>query len=197
VSHTALSTSAETFPTSLDDDEFLVARCCLGEEAAFLAVYKKYAPAIFRLCFGFLQHQEDAEEVVQDTFEYAFRKIDRYETNKASFKTWLYQIAISRCRNKRRRKFLKTLPFSKLFGETVRDASQPAPLEIAINNEEQEKVWKALHELSPKIRETVYLRYYEALTYREIGTLLGIPAKTAESRMRLAHASLRKLLGKE
>lgn len=196
MSHTALSTSIEAIPTSFDDDEFLITRCCLGEEAAFVAVYKKYAPSIFRLCFGFLQHREDAEEVVQDTFEYAFRKIDRYQVKKASFKTWLYQIAISRCRNKRRRKFLDTFSLNRLFGETVRDPSQSVPLDIAINNEEQEEVWKALQELSPKVRETVYLRYYEGLTYRDIGVLLGIPAKTAESRMRLAHASLRKLLGK-
>jgi DNA-directed RNA polymerase specialized sigma24 family protein len=38
------------------------------------------------------------------------------------------------------------------------------------------------------------LRYYENMTYIEIGTILGIPAKTVESRMRLAHKALRDLL---
>jgi RNA polymerase sigma-70 factor (ECF subfamily) len=60
--------------------------------------------------------------------------------------------------------------------------------------EKQQQVWQALGELSPKLRETAVLRYYENMTYIEIGTILGIPAKTVESRMRLAHKALRELL---
>jgi DNA-directed RNA polymerase specialized sigma24 family protein len=44
------------------------------------------------------------------------------------------------------------------------------------------------------LRETAVLRYYEGLTYNEIGQILDIPPKTAESRMRLAHKALRKKL---
>lgn len=189
-----LSSAVNAFPSSFDDDERLVAYCCMGEEEAYLAVYNKYAPSIYRLCYGLLQLQEDAEEVVQDSFAYAFRKITHYNPNKASLKTWLYQIAISRCRNKRRRKLLKTLPLGQLLGETLYDPLAPKPSEIAIDNEENRKVWDALRELSPKLRETVYLRYYEGLTYREVGTILGVPSKTVESRMRLAHIKLRKIL---
>jgi RNA polymerase sigma-70 factor (ECF subfamily) len=50
---------------------------------------------------------------------------------------------------------------------------------------------EALKTLSPRLREAVALRYGQGLTYREMGDVLNIPPKTAESRVRLAHQSLR------
>ena len=101
---------------SADHDQ-LLDRCLAGEEAAYIAVYNEYAGQIYRLCFSLLQNRQDAEEVLQDAFEYAFRKLDRFDSRKASFKTWLYQIAISRCRNKRRRKWLITMPLTYATGQ--------------------------------------------------------------------------------
>jgi RNA polymerase sigma-70 factor (ECF subfamily) len=144
-----------------------------------------------------LQHKEDAEEVLQDSFEYAFRKLAHYDANKSSFKTWLFRIAVSRCRNKRRRKWLPTFSLSQLVGYEVRDKETPAPDDVVTLTEKQKQVWMALHKLSPKLRETAVLRYYEGLTYVEIGDILNIPAKTVESRMRLAHKALRELLTAE
>jgi RNA polymerase sigma-70 factor (ECF subfamily) len=152
---------------------------------------------IYRLCFSILRHQEDAEEVLQDTFEYAFRKLDRYDPGKASFKTWLYQIAVSRCRNKRRRKWLNTISISTLIREQLPDENAVSPDTTLVIDEIQSKVWTALGQLSAKLRETAILRYYEGLTYAEIAEILSIPAKTAESRMRLAHKALKRLLADE
>jgi len=133
--------------------------------------------------------------VLQDSFEYAFRKLADYDPHKASFKTWLYRIAISRCRNKRRRKWLPTFSLSQLLPQDdVADERTPTPPEAAMRNAQQEAVMAALAQLSPKLRETAVLRYYENLTYPEIGAILDIPTKTAESRMRLAHAALREIL---
>ena len=61
-------------------------------------------------------------------------------------------------------------------------------------SELQQEVWAALGRLSPKLRETAVLRYYQGLRYQEIGEILGVSPKTAESRMRLAHAKLRELI---
>lgn len=175
----------------------LIARCLGGEAEAYLAVYNEYAAPIYRLCFGLLQHREDAEEVLQDTFEYAFRKLVNYDAGRASFKTWLYQIAVSRCRNKRRRKWLETLPLNNLFGNHMEDEETPTPSEALALTEIQQSVWDAIGRLSPKLRETAILRYYDGYTYVEIGRILSVPAKTAESRMRLAHKALRELLRDE
>ncbi|MCP4356621.1 MAG: sigma-70 family RNA polymerase sigma factor, partial [Chloroflexi bacterium] len=131
---------------------------------------------------------------LQDSFEYAFRRLDQYNPHKSAFKTWLYRIAVSRCRNKRRRKWLPTFSLSQINSGQIEDQHTPTPDEMADLSEEQQQVWGALQNLSPKLRETAVLRYYESLTYAEIGHILGIPTKTAESRMRLAHKALKKLL---
>ncbi len=172
----------------------LIARCLAGDDGAYAALYHEHAMMIYRLAYSLLQHKEDAEEVLQDSFEYAFRKLAQYNPHKSSFKTWLYQIAISRSRNKRRRKWLPTFSLVQLAGQDVLDPRMPQPDELAALNEQQQAVWRALGKLSPKLRETAVLRYYADLSYPEIGQILGIPAKTAESRMRLAHKALRQLL---
>jgi RNA polymerase sigma-70 factor (ECF subfamily) len=182
--------------TAVPDD--LLVRCLAGEESAYLAVYNQYAAAIYRLCYSLLQDRQDAEEVLQDSFEYAFRKLDQYDARKAGFKTWLYQIAISRCHNKRRRKWLPTFSINWQVREEIADTETPTPAEMMAHteslNEQQQLVWEALNQLTPKLRETAVLRYYEGLSYNEIGQILSIPPKTAESRMRLAHKALRELL---
>ena len=177
----------------------IVERCLNGDDTAYVALYNPFSTMIYRLNYSLLQHQEDAEEVLQDSFEYAFRKLSSFDPNKASFKTWLYRIAISRCRNKRRRKWLPTFSLTQLIHQEddITDTDAPAPDEIAALNAQQKRVWAALNELTPKLKETAVLRYYEGLTYVEIGSILGIPAKTAESRMRLAHNALRDLLADE
>ena len=74
-----------------------------------------------------------------------------------------------------------------------RNETRP-PEELSELQAERERVWAALGQLSPKLREAVVLRYFENLTYPEIGQILNCPMKTIQSRVRLAHKELRKLL---
>ena len=173
---------------------FLIQRCLSGDEAAYLLIYERHAGLIYRLAYSLLQNREDAEEVLQDSFEYAFRKLADFDERKSAFTTWLYRITVSRCRNKRRRKWLPTTPLSLLAPQGVKDDRAQAPDEQIEKTDLQQLVWDALGQLSPKLRETAVLRYYYGLQYREIGQILNISPKTAESRMRLAHKKLRQTI---
>ncbi len=184
----------EAAPYADVENEAIIARCLTGEETAYVALYNLYAGMIYRLVYSMLQEREDAEEVLQDSFEYAFRKLGDFDPHKSAFKTWLYRIAVSRCHNKRRRKWLPTFSLSHQTARQTADEETPTPDETIRLTETQQMVWQALQQLTPKLRETAVLRYYEGLSYQEIGHILGIPAKTAESRMRLAHQALRDLL---
>ena len=198
-----LSWGTETAPPDASSTvtDALIARCLAGDASAYQLLYQTHATYVYRMVYNLLRQTEDAEEVLQDSFEYAFRRLDQFDARKSAFKTWLCRIAISRCRNKRRRKWLPTFSLTQLlFKEDdateldLPDHNAPAPEAVSELHGQQLLVWEALGQLSDKLRETAVLRYYEGLSYQEIGTILDIPSKTAESRMRLAHKALHKLL---
>ena len=197
MSDTFILTPTTAIQETGDEFQPLIDRCLAGDETAYGLLYGRLSGMIYRLTYGMLQQREDAEEVLQDSFEYAFRNLHRFDGHKAAFKTWLYQIALSRCHNKRRRKWLPSFSLNALMSQDVTDTETPPPDEVLHLSSEQKAVWQALQQLSPKLRETALLRYYEGLTYNEIGEIVGVPAKTAESRMRLAHQELKKLLATE
>jgi RNA polymerase sigma-70 factor (ECF subfamily) len=196
--HTLSWTDGSAVTSHIDEEcQALLQRCLDGDEAAYVTLYDQYAGMVYRLAYGLLQHKEDAEEVLQDSFEYAFRKLAHFDPQKSAFTTWLYRITVSRCRNKRRRKWLPTFPLNLLPYQDVPDRHAHTPDDLMELDDQQKVIWRALTELSPKLRETAILRYYHGLCYKEIGDILSIPPKTAESRVRLAHKALREYLDDE
>lgn len=170
-----------------------IARGRGGDEAACAALYQCFSPAILRLCLGLLGNLEDAEEVLQDSFVYAFSRLDRYDPRKSAFTTWLYTIALSRCRNKRRRKWLAVLPLEQATlaagGEAGRQVES-----LLERRGIRRQVWQALQLLPPRFREPVVLRYLAEMRYKEIGRALGCNPKTAESRVRIGVRAMRRTL---
>lgn len=174
--------------------DMLIARCLQGDQAGYAQLYELYAPAIYRLCYSLLLNRQDAEDVMQEAFVYAFRCLHRYDPARASFKTWLYTIALSRCRNVYRRKHSL---LSLLLAPDVPAPKSDGPEAALSKKDAQAALEAALKSLSPPLRESVILRYAHGLTYREMAAVIGCPQKTAESRVRLAHDRLRKLLQAE
>lgn len=172
-----------------------ITAACEGNQQACAAIYHHYVRAAYRLAYGVLLNEQDAEEVVQDSFAYAFANLHRYDPARSAFRTWLYTITMSRCHNKRRRKWLPTVNLADMIEWLP--GLDPQPETVAEQQSIREIVWDALHELSPKLREAVVLRYFDGLTYREMAEVLNCPQKTAESRVRLAHEALHHILAEQ
>jgi len=176
--------------------ETLIAHCLrdsAGKQDAFAALYNTVAPGLYQLAYSILLHQEDAEDVVQEAMVYVFRNLHRYSPERGAFRTWLYTITVSRCRNARRRKWLPTMALSNLLNLGM-EPSAPldyTPEAAVARMGVREALEKALASLSPRLREAIALRYGQGLTYREMAEILDCPQKTAESRIRLAHEALR------
>ncbi len=176
---------------AIGDLDAIIVRCLRGEQAGFDALYDEYAAGLYRLCYGLLLNREDAEDVTQESFVYAFKNLHRFDAKRSALKTWLYTIAISRCRNVYRRSRPLLVDFGQLlyFGLSAPNAETPEAM--FAHQSAQEAVERALAGLNPRLREAVVLRYGHGLTYREIAEVMGCPQKTAESRVRLAHDALR------
>lgn len=175
----------------------LIQHCLTGDQASYAQLYEQYAAGVYRLCYSLLLHRQDAEDVTQDAFVYAFRNLSHYDAAKSAFKTWLYTIAVSRCRNQYRRKSFFTFDITQIFHFNLIAPRADSPEARMIHQDMRTLVQAALKDLSPPLREAVVLRYGHSLTYREIAEIMGCPPKTAESRVRLAHDQLRARLSSE
>jgi len=182
-------------PTPQDQEaiEALIHRCLQGDQEAFAALYEVAAPGLYQLAYSILLHIQDAEDVVQEAMVYVFKNLQRYQPERGAFRTWLYTITVSRCRNARRRKWLPTTALSHLLslGLEPRAPDHHTPEAAVARMAVREALEKALATLSPRLREAIALRYGQGLTYREMAEVLECPQKTAESRVRLAHEGLR------
>ena len=174
--------------------EILIDKCLNGDQASFAELYNQFASGMYRLCYSLLLNKQDAEDISQEAFVYAFKNLARFNADKASFKTWLYMIAVSRCRNTYRRKRLPQINLSQLFQLNVSAPQSESPEANLARSVAEDQLLSALATLKPQLREAVVLRYGHGLTYREISEVMNCPPKTAESRVRLAHNKLRGLL---
>lgn len=174
--------------------EIIIANCLQGDQVGFGLLYDRFAAGAYRLCYSLLLNRQDAEDVTQEAFVYAFKNLIRFDSNRASFKTWLYTIAVSRCRNVYRRKRLPTVDLTRLFQLNLAAPRSEMPEAVLARRDANDAVESALADLTPRLREAIVLRYGHGLTYREIAEIMGCPQKTAESRVRLAHEKLRSML---
>src|SRR5437868_15552087 len=70
----------------------VLARARQGDSDAFRVLVERHSQSVFRLAFRMQGNEQDAEDVVQETFLRAYRQLDKYEA-RSSFSTWLYRIA--------------------------------------------------------------------------------------------------------
>lgn len=176
------------------ETEELITRSLRGDQTAYADIFNRYADGLYRLCYGLLLNKQDADDVVQESFVYAFKNLARYDASKSAFKTWLYTIAVSRCRNVHRRKKYQLVDLSQLMQLNLAAPSIQRPESQMAKRDAEATVARALASLSSLLREAILLRYAHGLTYREIADVMGCPQKTAESRVRLAHEKLRGVL---
>jgi RNA polymerase sigma-70 factor (ECF subfamily) len=179
----------------MPDIDALIKRWQGGDQRAAEALYNAYRESTFRLAYALLGEPAEAEDAAQEALVHALVHIERYDPTRASFSTWLHVIAVSRCRQRlrRRRSFLRAL--TRWLGSQERSAEPaPRPENQAIRDETAAEVVRAVQALSPPLREAIVLRYWAGHTYQEIAEIAGCPMRTAQSRVRLAHARLRQAL---
>jgi RNA polymerase sigma-70 factor (ECF subfamily) len=171
-------------------DEELIHRGAEGDEFACQALYEKYRDRIYLYARRMLNDAEEAADVVQEVFEYFFRKLRGYRFE-AKTQTLLYTAARSRCLNRieRGRKH-SAVPLEGL-SEPVDGVGRDPAEEVSQRDQERHAV-KALDLLSDNHREVIVLKIMKGLSYDDISEVLGIPSGTVKSRLHGALEALRK-----
>ncbi len=180
------------------NDAAVVAQVRTGDSGAFRALVDRHSRSIFTLAFRMTGNEQDAEDVVQETFLRAYRQIGRFEL-RSSFKTWLYRIAVN-CstdllRQRPRRQAAAVLEdvADDTPGETPA-AEGPPPDQVVFGVEVQRKVAAALSGLSQAERAAFVLRHFEGQSIEEIGDTLGLRASATKHSIFRAVQKMRRAL---
>ena len=184
-----LATSdADRSAPSLETDGALVLACQRGDREAFDRLVERYQRGIYRLCYRYVNHHEDANDLAQEAFLKAWRAIGRFRGD-SSFATWLYRIAVNACLNHRasRRAPTQALP------EGQPDPASGAEARI-VRDDAAARVREAVSRLPDKQRATLILKVYHELRHDEVAQILGSTVGTVKSNLFHALANLRRRL---
>ena len=180
-------------------DLAVVARVKAGDHDAFRHLVDRHSRSVFRLAYRLTGHEQDAEDVVQETFLRAFREIRRFEA-RASFATWLYRITVN-CSHDllRQRPRAGTRPSLDdpeiALAAELADASAAAdPLRELASRRIDERVRSAMRDLSDQERSAFVMRHFEGLSIEEIGRALDLKTSAAKHSIFRAVHKLRRAL---
>jgi len=179
-------------PAALEhaDDRTLVDAFAAGQREAFDVIVARHQRQVFRICYRFAGHHQDAADLAQDVFLRAFRHLPRFKQESA-LSTWLHRIAVNTCLNRAAEK--KRLA-SPLDGIDIPDVQALDPLHLVIRDQAAGAVRAAIRQLPPKQRATVILRVYEGLSHDEIARALGGTVGAAKANLFHALGNLRRLV---
>src|SRR5579872_26538 len=189
-----------TTETGVFDESQLVAKAREGDSAAYNQLMTRYSPKIYRLAKHITQHEEDAEDVLQETFLKAFEHLGDFQ-GQSKFYTWLVRIAVNESLMKlRKRKSDRTVPLD----EPLDTGEDTVVREIAVWDEDPEQQYsreelarildEAVQSLKPAFRTVFVLRDIEELSTEEAAEALGISVPAVKSRLLRARLQLREKL---
>jgi RNA polymerase sigma-70 factor (ECF subfamily) len=176
-----------------------VDRARAGDEEAFRALVERHSRALFRLAFRMTGNEHDAEDVVQEAFLKAYRRLGQFES-RARFGSWLYRIAANcaldllRVRARRDEASLdgpadpEAVPWEPA-------AAAPGPERVVFGAEVRRKVARTMSRLSPLERAAFVLRHHEGLSIAEIGEALGLDTNATKHSIFRAVRKMREALG--
>lgn len=170
------------------DLDALVRDAQRGESAAFEALYRRLVPRIYTLCLRLSADSGRAEELTQDVFVRAWRRIDTYRWE-SSFETWLYRVAVNHAlsvlRSHRLRASLELLTDDP--GAAAAPSRQTHPGR-ALDLE------RAIAALPPGARAVFVLHDVEGYRHGEISKLMGLAEGTCKAQLHRARRLLREAL---
>lgn len=167
----------------------LLARCREGEAGAWEELYSEHFTFAWRMARRLGAPPADLEDVVQDAFSVAHRKLGDFHEGR--FSTWLYRIVAHVVAGRRRRQKVRDF-FAGILGNA--ETTHPVAVDDQVSARRAlVRVEQLLNQLSPKKREVFALKELEGLTHEAIGELLGIPTATVRTRLFHARADFERL----
>lgn len=170
-------------------DETLVATAKMGDQQAFETLVKRHRPRILALALRYTRVREDAEDVVQQTFQKTFIYLGNFE-GKSSFSTWLTRIAINealmflrRARAQREVSFDDSTSDERAGPHFDIADDRPDPEAAYLKGEEARILSIAIRRLTPRVRRVLELTDLRELSVRETARQMGLSVAAVKGRV--------------
>lgn len=169
----------------------------VARERAFRELVRRHGGAVSRFASSYGLDRAASEDVVQESFLRVYQARDRYRAKGgASFRTWLLTIARNQALDRRRRASRR--PAQPLLDPEQAGAdSDLGPVAALLGALDAEAVRAAVAALPDPDREVIALRFYEQLTYAEIGEVVSATSAAVKQRVWRTLQRLRTSLGEE
>ena len=177
-------------------DELTLHRAKRGDPAAFEALITPHERMLWRVCWHYTQHTEDARDCAQEAMLKAWRALPDYRGN-CSLETWLYRIAASCCLDFLRRKGRWAAESAEQLAEEAGfDPPDPSPQpeEALQRRDERAELQSALAALPDDMRIALTMSAVEGRRYEDIAQVLGVAPGTVKSRISRARVRLSEIL---
>ena len=188
----------ETLPRS--EDALVVAQVLAGDRDAYRLLVERHSRNIFRVAYRVLNNEQDADEVVQETFLRAFRALGKFE-QRSVFSTWIYRIAMNcaldmKKKAKRRVGELTIAEEPEPESGEVQVESKSVPQDrVVFSDRVRREVEQAMQQLTGVERAAFTLRHLEGHSIEEIAEILEIEQNAAKNRIFRAVKKMREALG--
>lgn len=171
-----------------------------GDKAEFTRLVEKHSPQIYRLALKMLDNQQDAEDILQETFIKALRHLDTFD-GRSSVVTWLYRIATNEALMQIRRKHADQVSIDEPL-QTEDGEQEPVqivdwcclPESELLSAEGRKELDHAVDQLPASLRIVFLLRDIEGLDTRETAEVLSLSETAVKTRLSRARLRLREEL---
>lgn len=164
-----------------------------GDQRAFDSLVRRHLPRAYAIARRVLPTQSDAEEAAQEAFNKVWTHARDWDASRSAFTTWLYRIVTNAALDIARKRKLPTTSDELVLHAQADDT--PLIDERLSEEEEKNRVRRAVEELTPQQRAAVTLCYFEEMTNPEAAKAMGIHLKALEGLLVRARKTLRTVLG--
>jgi len=171
------------------EDGYIIHKCLNGEKEAFGFLVDKYRESIYSFAYFKLRNFHDAEDITQEVFLKAFRKLHTLKCWD-NFLAWLYAITSNLCKNFLRSKFNR--PDREFIADQSSEFFRYKSMNSYREESTHESLYEALDSLPEMHRQVLTLHYLGGMSCREIAQFLGTSPSNIKQRLSRARAKLKK-----
>ena len=163
-----------------------------GDLEAYGEIIREYQTSVYNVCLRILGNVQEAEDLTQDAFLRAYRKIAMYDPTRP-FGPWMRVLAANLCYNHLKEARLTRVPLEDERGVPDQDPLRGPETFLEISQEHQE-IYRKIWQLPESQRVALELRHFQGLSYQEMASTLNLPLNTVRSHLYRARRKLAELL---